>query len=82
MSPPVPSPPLLARLPRRTWPVAVWEAQRRWRACRRKRAYPTPQAAIDAALPRLRSAPRLRTYRCERCSHFHLTSQHERSRQP
>jgi hypothetical protein len=79
MSPVMPSPRLLARLPRRTWPVAVWEARRRWRACQRKHRYPTPQAAVDAALPRLRSAPLLRVYRCERCGYFHLTSQHERS---
>jgi hypothetical protein len=82
MSPVTPTPLSLAQLPQRTWPVAVWEAQRRWRACKRKTAYPTPQDAINAALPRLRSAPRLRIYRCERCGHFHLTSQHERSRQP
>jgi hypothetical protein len=81
MSPGVPSPRLLARLLRRTWPVAVWEAQRRWRACKRKTPYPTSRAAVDAALPRLRSAPRLRAYRCERCGHFHLTSQEERSSQ-
>jgi len=75
----VPTPRLLARLPRRTWPVPVWEADRRWRACKRKTPYPTPQAAIDAALPRLQSAHLLRAYRCERCGHYHLTSQTERS---
>jgi hypothetical protein len=82
MSPIAATPLMLARLPRRTWPVAVWEAQRRWRACQRKTAYATPQSALDAALPRLRSAPRLRAYRCERCDLYHLTSRHERSRQP
>ena len=77
----MPTPRSLAGLPRRTWPVPVWEVQRRWRACKRKTPYPTPQAAIDAALPRLRFAPLLRAYRCERCGHYHLTSQEERSSQ-
>ena len=82
MRPAVPIPRLLARLPRRTWPVPVWEASRRWRACKRKRRYSSRRAAVDAAVPRLRSAVRLRAYRCERCDRWHLTSQHERSRQP
>jgi len=81
MTPVAPTPRVLARLPRRTWPVAVWEARRRWRACKRKTPYPTPQAAIDAAVPRLRDARLLRAYRCEHCDHYHLTSQTERSRQ-
>jgi hypothetical protein len=81
MSSATPTPRSLARLPRRTWPVPVWEANRRWRACKRKTPYPTPQSAIDAALPRLRSAPLLRPYRCERCCQWHLTSQQQRSAQ-
>ena len=81
MSPGVPSPRLVARLPRQTWPVAVWEAQRRWRACERKQPFATAQDAVVAAVPRLKSAPRLRAYRCERCDHYHLTSQQERSSQ-
>jgi len=81
MTPVIPSPRVVARLPRRTWPVPVWEADRRWRACKRKTPYPSRQAAVDAAVPRLRSARLLRPYRCERCGHWHLTSQTERSRQ-
>jgi len=79
MSPAIPTPRVLARLPRRTWPVAAWEADRRWRACKRKMPYPTPQAAIDAAVPRLRAVRLLRAYRCERSGYYHLTSQQERS---
>lgn len=81
MSPVVPTPRLLARLPRRTWPVTVWEADRRWRACKRKTRHPTRQSAVDAAAPRLRQTPLLRPYRCERCGQWHLTSQRERSSQ-
>jgi hypothetical protein len=81
MSPVVPSPRQVVRLSLRTWPVPNWEADRRWRACKRKQPYPTRQVAVDAAVPRLRSAARLRAYRCERCGHWHLTSQIERSAQ-
>ena len=82
MNPAAPTPRSLSRLPRRTRPVPVWEADRRWRACKRKHPYPTRQAAEDAALPRLRFAPRLRPYRCERCGQWHLTSQTQRQDRP
>lgn len=38
--------------------------------CRRKRRFPSRQAALDAIVP---DGTPLRPYRCDRCTHFHLT---------
>ena len=79
MSPPTPTPRLLARLPRQTWSVPEWETDRRQRSCERKNAYPTRQEAVDTAAVQVRFARLLRPYHCERCGHWHLTSQARRT---
>lgn len=78
MRPAAPSPLALARRPRQTWPVEDRAKRRRWRSCERKKAYPTRQAAVEAAAGCMRRARLLRAYECELCGQWHLTSQRER----